>query len=112
VNVVHKDIQIDVEARIRRIIGRKKRLSLATELYHDLQISGDDASALLEEIAKEYLIDFDGFEFSEYLPNEYEALWYYLKARIGVRDSRRKPFTIGHLIAVAERHAWFEETTR
>ena len=101
-------IERDLEKRVQRIIASNKTIKRRAELYFDLQIAGDDARELLERIANDYGVRFGDFKFSDYFPNETEALWCYWKSLIGFRDHERRSFTLDHLIAVVERGEWFE----
>lgn len=79
----------------------KKPEALSNVLYleKDLNLTGDDASELLEEMQKELGVDFSEFNFSLHFSPE--AGWpenpefgYY-------------PVTIGHLVEVAKLKRWF-----
>ena len=103
-----QQIPPDIEKRLRKFVGRKKVIAHDTEIYHDLQIAGDDAADFIEEVTKDYNVNFKGFIFSEYFPNEYGSAFYVLAAYIGILDTGRKSFTVGHLMAVVQNHSWFE----
>ena len=107
-----KLVEIDVDRRLRKLLGRKQPVPKGAEIYHDLQIAGDDASELLEGIADAHNVSFQGFRFGDYFPNETSAACLYLASCFGVRDHRRKSFTVSHLIAVAERKAWFDPVAK
>ena len=101
-------VETDIERRVRELVGPKPAISTAVELYHDLQIAGDDAAELLREVKKAYGVSFQGFWFSDYFPDETSALWYSVAARVGLRDRNRGSFTVGHLVAIARSKAWFD----
>jgi hypothetical protein len=101
----------DVEKRVQKIHGSKRPIPISAEIYHDLQIAGDDAAELLNEIVKAYGVSFQGFRFEDYFPDETEALWLFIKCRLGFPDKKRMSFTFGHLIAVVQHRAWFDPAT-
>jgi len=102
------DVEADIAERVRKFAGTKKTISTTVRIYHDLHIAGDDAFELLEEISMSYGTSFQGFLFSCYFPDETEAVWYYLKSRLGLQDRTRRSFTLGHLIAVVAEGVWFD----
>ena len=101
------NLEADIEKRIQRIHGSKKHIPGSARIYHDLQLAGDDAVELLEEISKTYEVSFRGFHFDDYFPNEAEHLWFVWKAWFGFPDTKRKPLTFDHLIEVVRRGSWF-----
>jgi hypothetical protein len=98
-------------AMIERIAGRRKSISHSTAIYQDLRIAGDDAFELLEMISARFGTSFQGFDWRAYFPDELEAGLFHWGAILGIRDTKRRTLTVGHLLAVIERGAWFEATS-
>lgn len=94
--------------QVRALCGSKAVIDAHTELYRDLNLYGDDACELLENIRKDFGVNFTGFEFDCYFPNETEGMYYLWGRRIGLWRNRFKHLTIGHLNGVIERREWFE----
>jgi len=92
---------------LRRTSAERKPIDGSTAIYHDLQITGDDAHDLLERLSKRYSISFKNFDFHRYFPYETEAVYFWLKAKVGLRDNVRPALTVEHLLAVIERGEWF-----
>src|SRR6267143_6274459 len=88
---------------IRRVNGERGPITRSTAIYHDLQIMGDDAAELLQEIGKTYSISFNEFDFGLFFPDETVAGWIWLKSKLGWHDTRRLPITVEHLLAVVNR---------
>jgi Protein of unknown function (DUF1493) len=100
--------EAELIALIRRVSGeRRKPITRGTAIYHDLQIAGDDADDLLQEIAKCYSVSFKEVDLNLYFPNETAAGWHWLRSKLGWRDNSRPPLTVEHLLAVIERGEWF-----
>lgn len=95
-----------IERIVRRYSGTR-RVGSTSRIYHDLSIAGDDAWELLEQLTQEFGTSFDGFPFVDYFPEETEALPAYWGRFFGLRG-RWRPLTLGHLVEVARRGAWFE----
>jgi len=79
-----------------------------TRLYHDLYISGDDATELLAEINKAFGTRFDDLDFDAYFPNETEGTWPWGPTRLAGWDEPKRRFTFRHLLEVVERGVWFQ----
>ncbi|HXT06193.1 MAG TPA: DUF1493 family protein [Roseiarcus sp.] len=97
----------NVDELLRRCLGRWERYADASRLYHDLSIFGDDASELLEEAREKLGIDFDGFVFAQYFPNEGESAFFGTAAKTFGLESRWAPLTVAHLRTVIAKR-WFE----
>jgi hypothetical protein len=78
-----------------------------TRLYHDLYISGDDATELFAEIHKVFGTRFDGLDFNAYFPNETEGAWSWGPARLAGWDEPKRPLIFRHLLGVVDRGEWF-----
>lgn len=101
------DIEIGVLELVRQFDGR--RITMASEIYHDLHIYGDDADELLVAINEQYGTTFDGFKFNAYFPNETEGLPRIAKW-MGFRDKTVGSFTVGHLTECVKAGHWIEPT--
>ena len=99
-------LAVDIEERIQKIHGSKKSIPGSARIYHDLQLGGDDAFELLEDISKAYGVSFQGFRFDDYFPNETDHMWLAWKARLGFPDTKRKPLTFDHLVDVVRQGHW------
>jgi len=86
---------------------RAKKLSPEMELLHDLGLAGDDAWELLEAINSRFGTNFSEMAFSAYFPDETEAFGVHFAKLIGFR-SPKKPLSLGHLVGVIDRGAWFD----
>jgi len=93
---------------IRLISAYNGELPLATELYADIYISGDDASDLFEMLSKEFGTSFTGMNLESFFPNETDGIWYYWWHKLSGRRPAFKSFTIDHLLMVVEEGQWFE----
>jgi len=100
------EIETDVLTLVRYFA---RRATLASELYHELHLYGDDAGELLEAVHERYATSFDGFEFNSYFPNETEALARIVKW-LGFKDRTMGSFTAKHLVEVVGRGRWFDPT--
>jgi len=76
-------------------------------ILQNLGIGGDDADEMLEEIHSRFGTGFEGFAFTTYFPSEHEVAGERWLRRLGFQDSR-KPLSVGHLVDVIQRGAWFE----
>jgi hypothetical protein len=101
-------VDANLTERVRALCGARALVESHTELYRDLGLNGDDAWDLLENIRKDRGVDFSGFEFDRYFPNETDAIYYLWGRRFGLWRNRFKPMTIAHLTEVIERGRWFE----
>lgn len=101
----------ELDVILRQFCGKGVKLGLATRLHHDLRIDGDDAFELLQEIAAQYGTNFDEMVFTDFFPDETEAISYSLTSLIGWK-SDKKEFTLGHLIHVIEQGRWFAPEER
>ncbi len=76
-----------VATRIAEMISSQLNISIdeisnSDRIYHDLKISGDDASDLLEKIVQEFGISFNNFDVDKRFPtegNESSALFWFRK---------------------------------
>ena len=90
-----------------RISAGKTLPDDSVRLYHDLNISGDDAGELLEIVQKQFGTKFEGFKFTEYFPDDPSAIFYHIGNLIGLKR-KFKLFTFGHLVEVIKAGHWFE----
>jgi len=87
-----------------RELSAKKNVSIASEIYYDLRISGDDFDELIEWIYTRFGTDFSAMV-RQYVPGEAAILPFLLEA-LG-----KPPFpsiTVRDLLAAIERGAWQE----
>lgn len=99
----------ELVAMLQRIGGKPRPIPRTAAIYHDLQIGGDDAYELLEMVAKRFDISFSGLDWAKYFPNETEmGPITYWSLKLGFRDTKHRRITVGHLLDVIERGAWFE----
>ena len=92
---------------VQEFVGSRCVVSDGTRLFHDLEISGDDVSELLNKVNQQFGTTFEGFRFDAYFPNETEGLMYHV-ARLFGYSSRKKSFAFGHLVKVVEAGRRFE----
>ena len=100
----------NLECSICEIIASIAGVSHVTRgqrLYHDLGLSGDDASEIFDAVSARFGTRFLGLRFEDYFPNESEGLTDRLERWVGLAKAR-KALTVSHLAAVAERGEWFE----
>lgn len=88
--------------------GSSKKISETSSIWDDLNIGGDDVDELLEEIHGKFGTIFSGLNCNEYFPCEPDALIELIVRRIFGYRIKRKIMTVGHLVAVIQRGAWFE----
>jgi hypothetical protein len=104
--MVH-DIRKQLENIVRPFVGNKKVIADNSRLFHDLGISGDDASELLDKVNAAFGTLFNGFKFNSYFPNETEAFLSDFGRLLRLK-SRRKSFTFAHLVQIVQAGSWFE----
>ena len=98
-----------LRAMIAPFKGKKAALSRSTAIYHDLWLGGDDAGELLEAIHHRFGTNFHEMHFDQYFPNEGEVFSEHILKLLGFRKKARwRRLTIGHLIDVIQKGAWFE----
>lgn len=91
---------------LRDFVWKKQAVENA-RILQDLDIDGDDAEEFLTAVHKRFGTRFDGFNFSTYFSNsEIGSVEGWLR-RLGFQDPR-KPLTVGHLLDVIMRGAWFD----
>jgi hypothetical protein len=96
--------------RLRPLLAQFTTRGLHSEdcrILQDLHIGGDDAGEFLDEVHETFGTRFDGLVFSDYFPNLDETGSERWLRKLGFRDDR-KVLTIGHLLDVIGRGAWFE----
>ena len=98
----------DLDTIVAGFLGRREAFSDSSRLYHDLGIYGDDACEMLEEVREKFGVDFTGFDFSRYFPNETDGSILPLFKMFGYKGRRFTGFPVGHLRAVAASGRWFE----
>ena len=103
---------MEIEARIvtlvRPFVGRES-ISLATRLWQDLHIGGDDADELMTAFAEQFEVDMAGFDPMRFFPDETQAMGETWAGRFGLKNGR-PTMTIGHLVEVGRRRQWFDPT--
>jgi hypothetical protein len=99
----------ELVAMVQRMKCNHKQVPRSAAIYHDLRIAGDDAWELFEMIADRFGTSFTGFDWPTYFPNETQMgpIWW-LAERLGHHETKWHRLTIGHMLAVIERGAWFE----
>lgn len=95
---------------LRPFVG-KESVSDDDRVLQDLGIAGDDAEELLDAIHKKFGTRFEDLRFSTYFPDDHEANGEGWLRRLGFEDPRR-PLTVGHLLDVIMRGAWFDPPDR
>ena len=98
---------VDKVSAIVRRISCARSVNAQTRVYHDLGIGGDDAWEMLGKIASGSALDFSGFVFSRYFPDETEVFGEHVAKAFG-RRSKRQPLTVQHLASVVELGNWFD----
>lgn len=92
--------------KILEYISGISRITDDILVYHDLNITGDDADELMQEIEKKFGTRFDGFIFQDYFPDEFGS-WPLWILRLFGRQPKQKKLSVGHLVAVIDRGHWF-----
>lgn len=98
------------EKLLNIIVGIVRKLPPTPDnlaLNHDLGIGGDDAWELIDSIQKTFGTDFADFDFEQYFPNETDALFDHFGKLLGLKN-KKKRLTVGHLVSIIERGAWYE----
>jgi hypothetical protein len=83
----------------------RSQIALDAEVYEDLGVYGMDLWEIIDYLNRRHGVKFDDFRMHDYVPPEVPFLWIW--KRLG-RYNRFKSLTVGHLIEVARRGAWFE----
>jgi acyl carrier protein len=88
---------------IQRMSGNVN-VSLDSTVNLDLNIQGDDAVELIEEIHNEFGTKFNGMDMRRFFKDEgIEILLKFFK-------QNKTPLSVRHLLDVVERGSWFEPT--
>ena len=95
---------MNIEQRIKDIVSYHsgtaiESLSLDTRIEEDLGATGDDAWELIEDVRKEFGIDFSSFDFLKHFSPE--------AGFASHPDYGYYPITVRHLVEVALSKAWF-----
>lgn len=77
----------------------------SARLYHDLDISGDDAGSLLTDYSKKFNVDMRAIKFEEFFPNEGDHFLQGLVRMLRGEKVRFKELTVGDLQLGIERGA-------
>jgi hypothetical protein len=81
----------------------------STILFKELEMNGDDAYFFMLDFGKEFQIDLDGFELSDYFPAYDRTPFHYWVIKFfKPKKLDRKVFRINHLIKVVEKGKWFD----
>ncbi len=100
-------IERDVKAQIKLRSGRPVlAIKSESEIYGDFGIYGVDLCEIVDSLKRTYGTQFNSFSVHEYGPPESAVLVPYWR-KLG-RYRNYKPLTVGHLIEVVRRGAWFE----
>jgi hypothetical protein len=86
------------------------RISPATRLEEDLGLTGDDAGAFLTQFGAHFQVDLTAVEFHRHFGPEgwgCNPLWLFFPPA-GMREYRKYPVTVDHLVRVAESKRWFD----
>jgi hypothetical protein len=102
-----EDIRADFAVILDRYIWRKA-VTDNIRLYHDLWLSGDDAFELLEDVQKKFGTSFRAMDFNIYFPYEGENYGAWLLSRLGFPPTKFRAVTVGHMLDVIARGAWFD----
>ena len=95
-----QDIESKVLSLIARLAGRKA-VTLETSVNRDLGIEGDDASDLIDWLHKQFGTSFVGLDMRDYFNDEgTESIRWF--------RSRKRPLTVGHIVSVVKKGAWFD----
>lgn len=99
----------EVRAMVMRFLWRPPPIARSTAIYHDLWIGGDDAGELLEAVIDRFGTDFSGMRFDRYFPNEGlgEDFGERIVRWLGLK-SKWQRLTVGHLVDVIQKDAWFD----
>ncbi len=92
---------------IADIAGRSTSIDASDRLYHDLNIAGDNATRLLDEIHQRFGVRFAGFRFDTYFPHSTSVSVDALLMKLGLRG-KWKELTVEHMLNVINNGAWFE----
>ena len=93
---------------LRVYAGNRIRLRDDLTLYHDLELSGEDAWEFLADVEREFRVSFKCFDFSAYFPHAGEDLYYKIGKIFGFKATKFRRFTIGHLRRVVRSGEWTE----
>jgi hypothetical protein len=96
-----------LERLIAELIGDRGPLPESIAINHDLRLEGDDSDDFLTEIQNRYGTRFDGMVWNQYSQPDSEAQFDFLPRMFGIKP-KTKRLTVGHLLDVIERGAWFE----
>jgi uncharacterized protein DUF1493 len=102
-----QNIEETVSGILQDIARPYQKIDASSRIYEDLSIAGDDAAELLDRVHAAFGTSFEGFDFSDYFPNEPDALFYHILRLFGWAP--KKSLSVRHLVAVVEAGKWFEE---
>ena len=100
-------VKDELESIVSDIVGKPTALGASDRLYHDLNIAGDNATQLLDEIHQRFGVRFAGFRFDSYFPHGTSVSVDALLMKLGLRG-KWKELTVEHLLNVIDTGAWFE----
>ncbi|MES2932978.1 MAG: DUF1493 family protein [Pseudomonadota bacterium] len=101
-----RDSVLDIMCNVSGL--NKEDLFLASRLEQDLNITGDDAWAVLESLRNKHVIDLRAFQFDQYFNGEAEGWLSALLHREKRRHREAFPVTVGHLVCIVENGHWFK----
>ena len=79
-----------------------------SRLLHDLNIDGDDAAELIQEICTHFSINMGGFVFDEFFGSEgrfFNPFWF-LRRNSSRHLKNKRPLTVGQIAAAAVAGKW------
>jgi acyl carrier protein len=98
---------------------RPDKVHPQAKIEDDLGTTGDDAVELMEKFAERFQVDMTGFDFSVHFGPEGGGclvlllLFPFWLGKQSDEDYRNfQPVTVGHLVQVAQRGAWFDPPPR
>ena len=80
-------------------------------LFDDLHIDGLDLDTLLEDLSKDFNLNFDKFDYRKYYLSEAEVANIFLHIYNGIfrrKKSKNTTFKLQHLLDVVNKGAWFD----
>ena len=97
---------------VKEIFARSyyEEVNEQTTVNYDLEIMGDDADFFMQKFFERFNVAHENFDFTTYFNEEMGILRLYYRIFQPQRLKRKKPLTLGHLAAVAERGVWFDSS--
>ena len=86
---------------------KRERIYDDAKLEKDLGVTGDDLWELLEDMDKEFEIDWKETDFSYFFYPECAGFIWSAMNKERVKSIKAHPVTVNHLVLVAQRGEWF-----